>query len=119
MTELQLSPEQEAEAQALFARLKSTFEREALQLARVMASKADGQVLGRTEFEVRDHVHRLGAQVLEAVLQERKKKRLLRHDDCLPHLPDGGPVRRLSGETPGEFVGPAAVGPPLLSLRCV
>jgi hypothetical protein len=45
-----------------------------LQLARVMASKADGQVLGRTEFEVRDHVHRLGAQVLEAVLQERKKK---------------------------------------------
>ena len=74
MTALPLSSEQEAEAQALFARLKSAFEREALALARVMASKADGQVLGKTEFEVRDHVHRLGAQVLEAVLQERKKK---------------------------------------------
>jgi hypothetical protein len=74
MSELPLNPEQEAEAQALFARLKSAFEREAWQLACVMASKADGQVLGRTEFEVRDHVHRLGAQVLEAVLQERKKK---------------------------------------------
>jgi hypothetical protein len=74
MTELQLSAEQEAEAQVLFQRLKSVFEREALQLARVMASKEDGQVLGRTEFEVRDQVHRLGAQVLEAVLQERKKK---------------------------------------------
>jgi hypothetical protein len=74
MMELQLSAEQEAEAQALFTRLKGAFEREALQLARVMASKADGQVLGRTEFEVRDQVHRLGAQVLEAVLQERKKK---------------------------------------------
>jgi hypothetical protein len=74
MPELPLNPEQEAEAQALFERLKSAFEREAWQLARVMASKADGQVLGRTEFEVRDHVHRLGAQVLEAVLQERKKK---------------------------------------------
>lgn len=74
MTELQLSAEQEAEAQGLFQRLKSAFEREALQLARVMASKEDGQVLGRTEFEVRDQVHRLGAQVLEAVLQERKKK---------------------------------------------
>jgi hypothetical protein len=74
MTDLHLSPEQEAEAQVVFQRLKSVFEREALQLARLMASKEDRQVLGRTEFEVRDHVHRLGAQVLESVLQERKKK---------------------------------------------
>ena len=74
MTELELSPEQEAEAQALFTRLKSAFEWEALQLARVMASKEDSQILGRTEVEVRDQVHRLGAQVREAVLQERKKK---------------------------------------------
>ena len=74
MTELHLTPEQEAEAQVVFQRLKVAFEREALQLARVMASKEDRQVLGRTEFEVREHVHRLGAQVLESVLQERKKK---------------------------------------------
>jgi hypothetical protein len=45
-----------------------------MQLARLMASKEDRQLLGRTEFEVRDQVHRLGAQVLESVLQERKKK---------------------------------------------
>jgi hypothetical protein len=50
------------------------FEREALQLARLVASKEDGQLLGGTEFEVREQVHGLGAQVLEAVLQERKKK---------------------------------------------
>ena len=74
MSELLLSPEQEAEAQVLYERIKSAFEREAWQLVRVMASKADGQILGRTEFDVRDQVHRLGAQVLEAVLQERKKK---------------------------------------------
>jgi len=74
MTELHLTPEQEAEAQVLFQRLKGAFEREALQLARLMASKEDRQVSGRTEFAVRDHVHRLGAQVLESVLQERKKK---------------------------------------------
>jgi hypothetical protein len=43
-------------------------------LARLMASKDDRQVLGQTEFAVREHVHRLGAQVLESVLQERKKK---------------------------------------------
>lgn len=74
MTELHLSAEQEAEAQVVFQRLKGAFEREALQLARLMASKEDRQVLGRAEFEVRDYVHRLGAQVLESVLQERKKK---------------------------------------------
>jgi hypothetical protein len=74
MTELHLTPEQETEAQVLFQRLKAAFEREALQLARLMASKEDRQLLGGTEFEVRDQVHRLGAQVLETVLQERKKK---------------------------------------------
>lgn len=74
MTELHLTPEQEAEAQVLSQRLKAAFEREALQLARLMASKEDHQLLGGTEFEVRDQVHRLGAQVLETVLQERKKK---------------------------------------------
>jgi hypothetical protein len=73
MAELHLTPDQEAEAQALFQRLKSAFEREALQLARLMASKEDRQLLGGTEFEVRDQVHRLGAQVLETALQERKK----------------------------------------------
>jgi hypothetical protein len=74
MSELPLTPEQEAEAQALFARLKSAFEQEAWQMARLLASKADRQLLGRTEFEVRERVHRLGAQVVESVLQERKKK---------------------------------------------
>ena len=68
MTELHLTPEQETEAQVLFQRLKAAFEREALQLARLMASKEDRQLLGGTEFEVRDQVHRLGAQVLETVL---------------------------------------------------
>ncbi len=74
MAEQHLTPEQETEAQALFQRLKAAFEREALQLARLMASKEDRQLLGGTEFEVRDQVHRLGAQVLETALQERKKK---------------------------------------------
>ena len=74
MTELQLNPAPEAEAQALCQRVKRAVEGEVLQLARLLARKEDSQLLGRTEFEVRDHVHRLGAQGLEAVLQERKKK---------------------------------------------
>jgi hypothetical protein len=58
----------------LFARLKSAFEAEAWQMACFLARKEDRQLLGGTEFEVRERVHRLGAQVVESVLRERKKK---------------------------------------------
>lgn len=68
-----LSPEQEAQAQAIYARLHERFEAEALRLARLMASKDDAHLLGDTEFQVRDRVHGLGAQVLHIALAERKK----------------------------------------------
>jgi hypothetical protein len=38
-----------------------------------LASKPDAQLLGKTEFEVRDAVHRLGAKAIETALRERKK----------------------------------------------
>jgi hypothetical protein len=41
MAELHLTPEQEAEAEVLFQRLKAAFEHEAWQLARLLASKED------------------------------------------------------------------------------
>jgi hypothetical protein len=68
-----LMPEQEAEAQRLFEALQQPFLDEARRLARLLAAKPDAQLLGRTEFEVRDRVHRLGAQALQAALDERKK----------------------------------------------
>jgi hypothetical protein len=73
MAELPLSPEQEAEAQRLFELLQRLFLEEARRLARLLAAKPDSQMLGKTEFEVRDAVHRLGAKALEAALDERKK----------------------------------------------
>jgi hypothetical protein len=73
MAELHLTPEQEAEAQVLFERWQTAFADEARHLARLMASKDDRHLLGATEFEVRDRVHRLGAQVLQTALAERKK----------------------------------------------
>jgi len=68
-----LTPEQQAEADHLFALLRETFLQEARHLAGLLASKPDAQLLGRTEFEVRDAVHRLGAKALQAALNERKK----------------------------------------------
>jgi hypothetical protein len=73
-----LDVEREREAQRIFERLKGAFEQELLGMARLMASKEDRELLGRTEFEIRDRVHRLGAQVLEAAADERVKKGGLR-----------------------------------------
>ena len=42
-------------------------------LADLLASKPDQQLLGRTEFEVRDRVHEIGAKALRAALDGRKK----------------------------------------------
>lgn len=74
MAELPLPPAQEAEAQALFQRLKAAFAREAWQVAGLMASKADRQLLGGTEGAVREQGPRLGAQGLDSGLPERKQK---------------------------------------------
>ena len=48
-------------------------EEETLEMFRLMASKPDAQLLGETEFQIRDRVHALGAHVIETALNERKK----------------------------------------------
>jgi hypothetical protein len=68
-----LNPEQEARAQRLYDALEQAFLQEARSLARLLAGKEDAQLLGQTEFEVRDAVHRLGAKALETAVNERKK----------------------------------------------
>ena len=68
-----LTTEPEAQAQAIYQRLKDTFEAEALRRARLLASQDDAHLRGATEFRVRDRVHALGAQVLQTALDERKK----------------------------------------------
>jgi hypothetical protein len=71
---MDLTPPQKAEAQRLFEALQAPFLDEARRLAELLASKADAQLLGKTEFEVRDAVHRLGATALQAALDGRKKR---------------------------------------------
>ena len=69
----QLSTEQEAQAQRIFQILKRTTDDDLLALARLLVSKKDRDVLGPTEFEVRDRVHQIGAKAIQTVLNERKK----------------------------------------------
>ena len=70
----ELSPEQEAEARRIYERLGGVFDEERMRMARLMASKEDHELFGETEYEVRDHVHRLGTEVLQAAAEERHKK---------------------------------------------
>src|SRR5256885_9831536 len=66
-----LSAEQQGEAELIYQRIRGAFDEEARRLAQLMASKETRQLFGETEYQVRDRVHALGAEVLEAAAEER------------------------------------------------
>jgi hypothetical protein len=68
-----LSPEQAEEAERIDQALRPACEAELRRIAGLLASKPDHQPLGKTEFEVRDRVHTIGAKAIETALNERKK----------------------------------------------
>jgi len=70
----ELNADQQAEAELIYERIRGAFDDEARRLAGLMASKETGQIFGETEYQIRDRVHALGAQVLEATAEERVKK---------------------------------------------
>jgi hypothetical protein len=72
--QLELTAEQEAEAQRIEAILVKAAGEELRQMARLMASKANSELLGETEFRVRDLAHRIGAKAVETAVNERSKK---------------------------------------------
>jgi hypothetical protein len=69
-----LTEEQEAEA----ARIEDVLNAKARvvnrYMSRLLASKPNRQLFGETEFQIRDAVHRLGADGIDAALEERKKR---------------------------------------------
>ena len=71
--EISLSAEQQARAERIYTALKEKADAELWELAQLLASKEDRDLLGETEFEVRDGVHRIGAAALETAVNERKK----------------------------------------------
>lgn len=70
---MDLTPEQEAEARRIYQVLKDKFDADLLAMARLLARTETGELFGRTEFEVRDRVHALGAKAIEGALAGRKK----------------------------------------------
>ena len=73
MADIPLTMGQEAQAKRIAEIISRKFQEEAIQMARLLASKPDAEIFGKTEYEIRDRVHRLGAQAIETALAERKK----------------------------------------------
>jgi hypothetical protein len=67
-----LSPDKEAEAQALADRIRELADEEILQMARLLVSKPDREIFGDTEFELRDIVLKVGAKAIEEHLRQKK-----------------------------------------------
>lgn len=44
------------------------------QMAELLASQPDGQLLGATEFQIRDLVHKVAARMIQTEIQHREKK---------------------------------------------
>jgi hypothetical protein len=68
-----LTTEQAEMAERIYQTLKQAADSDLRGLAQLLASKPDRQLLGQTEFEVRDRVHKIGAKAFETALNERKK----------------------------------------------
>ena len=74
MDEVELTPEQAAEAERIEDILRAQSDVEIRWIARLLASKDNRELLGETEFRIRDAVHRIGARGIDAALAERKKR---------------------------------------------
>jgi hypothetical protein len=73
MARASLTPDRQAEAQRIYEVLRRVTDADLRDMAELLAGKADGELFGATEFQVRDAVHRIGAKALEAALGGRKK----------------------------------------------
>ena len=67
-----LSPEQAERAEQIFQSLRQAAEADLRGIAELLASKEDHQILGPTEYEVRDRVHKIGAKAIETAVDQRK-----------------------------------------------
>ena len=68
-----LNEVQQAEANRIEELLLTRMRSEARLMATLLASKPNRELLGHTEFQIRDACHRIGACAVDAALEERKK----------------------------------------------
>jgi hypothetical protein len=74
MASPELTPEQQQRAEVLAEEGLRAAQDEIRQMAELLASKPDGQLLGGSEFQIRDLVHRAAARMIEVEVEYRQKK---------------------------------------------
>ena len=74
MCQAVLNKEQQAEANRIEDLLLARMRSEAKLMAELLASKPNQELLGATEFRLRDMCLQLGGCALDAALEERKKR---------------------------------------------
>lgn len=71
---VELSADQEALAEQVYARIQGKLNDELRDMVRALVAKAPGEILGPGEFELRDRLNQFGATVLEESLNAQAKK---------------------------------------------
>lgn len=74
MSSLDLTPEQHDRAQVLAEEGLRAAQDEIRQMAELLASRPDRHLLGGTEFQIRDLVHKAAARMIQAEIEHRQKK---------------------------------------------
>jgi GGDEF domain-containing protein len=72
MARTPLSPEREAEAQQLAEAIRQAIGEDILNVARTLVATDEATLFGETEFQVRDLVHKAGAQAYQTFLAQKK-----------------------------------------------
>jgi hypothetical protein len=66
-------PDQAELERRIYEGLRQACDSDLREIAHLLATRPYKELLGRTEFDVRDLVHDLGAKALQTALDERKK----------------------------------------------
>jgi hypothetical protein len=110
-----LTPEQEAEAQVLAERIRQASAEEFLQMARLLVGKQTSNIFGATEFQRRERLLRLGAQVDEEYLREKSSYEGA--GVICPTCQREGQVSRLRPQGAGQLIRSDRLSARLLLLR--
>ena len=70
----ELNEEQSLMVERVMDRVMAKTKAEVASMARMLVTKSNAEFFGQTEFIVRDRSHRMVADILEAALEERKKR---------------------------------------------
>jgi hypothetical protein len=71
---VELTQEQEELAQRIYQRIEGKIKEELLAMTRLMAAKADHEIFGKGEFELREKLNQVGATIVAEAANERSKK---------------------------------------------